>query len=561
MFNNLIAVRVGGGSSHESAELRLSHARALFGRLLATTVAFPLSLYAVVGMLAFAPILNGPFLADDYYVLDLVASATTWRVSLEVVSGHFFRPIFVLLYLVNYKLFGLWPLPYHLMVLAIHVANTYLVFWLARHLVGNKPRWFAFASGLLFLVFAGHSEAVSWVAAASDPLATLALLSAFVMFLSWNRAPRRWPLALGSCLLFAAALCSKETAVIYPAIVTGYVLIVGRRVTRSYLATGVYLAAIVTLTTAYLALRWAVFGTFTTYEGFGSSSGMFINQTAAFLIRSVLPAGRLATKVWVSYPWLIWTGVGVTLLGAWLARRRGSRQPIFLVLAFVASLAPALPLTISLASSESERFIYLPSVFASIICIWLLHELLRHRVAVIAGVTLIGFHFVMLQQSNLIWREAALLAEALVDRVAYQVSIDDSPSDARMFVLNLPDNLQGRYMFRRGLHERLRLLTPPLRKPLTIHAIAMTTLRSAQEEAVVTRNGAMVDIDLRAARFLDSPASPTAPYVLSDREHSRYRVSFKPAATGARLLYVSGYNIVDAGLIEPAPPSALSGIP
>jgi hypothetical protein len=523
--------------------------RAPLVRLVDRLAQAPLALYAVVGLVAFGSVLNNPFLADSYYVLDLVASAPDWRVSLDVVSGHFFRPLFVLLFWVHYQLFGLWPLPYHLTVLAVHIANAYLVFRLAHRF--TERRRVALVAGLLFVAFGGHSEPVSWVAAAGDPVMTFALLCSFELFLEWTRQPARWPLALLSCVFFAAALGTKETAIVYPAIVCGYLIIVQRGPWRERLAPATYVAAIAVLSGAYLAFRMTVVGSVTTYDGFSTSQGIFADQSAAFLLRSFVPPGVIATKLWVSFRWMIWLGAGV-LVGTALWAARASRHPLFLVAALGASLAPALPLTISLASSESERFVYLPSVFACILSIWWFRQVLRDRRA-LAAICLawLAFHLVILEQSNRTWREAATLANTIGDRLAQHAS-GGSHGDARIFVLNLPDSLQGRYMFRRGLQEQLRLRAPQARSPVPIHAIAMSTLPTSNATATVKWKSALsLEIDVGVADLLQPSPPPTAPYVLVEQRRRSYQVSFTPAARGARVLYVSGGDLHDAGVIDP----------
>ena len=67
----------------------------------------------------------------------------------------------VLAYYVNYQISALDPVSYHLTVVLLNVVNSFLVFLLGRTL--GAPPLAAPLAGLLFLVFGGHAEAITWI--------------------------------------------------------------------------------------------------------------------------------------------------------------------------------------------------------------------------------------------------------------------------------------------------------------------------------------------------------------------------------------------------------------
>src|SRR6266851_3714117 len=71
----------------------------------------------------------------------------------------------------------------------------------------------------------------------------------------------------------------------------------------------------------------------------------------------------------------------------------------FAACALAITLAPALPLSISLATTESERMVYIPTAFAAIITVLTIDALSRHRAvtATLVGL-LIAAHLVLLQR-------------------------------------------------------------------------------------------------------------------------------------------------------------------
>lgn len=101
---------------------------------------------------------------------------------------------------------------------------------------------------------------------------------------------------------------------------------------------------------------------------------------------------------------LVGGAAGLAAMAVWW---RDSRGPtVFLVAAMLIALAPSLPLTISVAGIESERFVYPATIFSWILVPMALATVLPRRPALaVLGVVTLG-QAAFLHQSNRAWRDA-----------------------------------------------------------------------------------------------------------------------------------------------------------
>src|SRR5574340_712765 len=134
--------------------------------------------------------------------------------------GNYYRPLFLFWLLLNYTLFGLQPLFWHLTTVLAHLAVTWMVYLLVRRLTSDQAT--AAIAALLFGLHPIHLEAVAWISGVTEPLLAMLLVPAFLCYLNYRERgrARRWLLL--SLLLFALALLTKETAVVLPALLFAY---------------------------------------------------------------------------------------------------------------------------------------------------------------------------------------------------------------------------------------------------------------------------------------------------------------------------------------------------
>ena len=167
---------------------------------------------------AYYPALWGGFVWDDVIFAEepvIRAPSGLWDIWFAPASigkeGHYWPVVYTSFYL-EYRLWGLWPVGYHAVNLALHAANTLLA-WRVLARLAVPGAWVAAAA---FAVHPVHAESVAWVIERKDLLSGLFYLGAALTWTRFAAAPGagRYVLALG---LFAAAMLSKSIAVTLPA--------------------------------------------------------------------------------------------------------------------------------------------------------------------------------------------------------------------------------------------------------------------------------------------------------------------------------------------------------
>jgi Tfp pilus assembly protein PilF len=142
--------------------------------------------------------------------------------------GNYYRP-FVLVWLrLNYSLLGLHPALWHLIAVLMYLGAVAAVYWLFRRLLHDKMT--AGMAGMIFALYPLHIETAAWISGVTEPLLALLLIPSFLFYLNSREegpgtrsAKIRWVAA--SLAFYAAALFTKETAIILPAMIVAYELI------------------------------------------------------------------------------------------------------------------------------------------------------------------------------------------------------------------------------------------------------------------------------------------------------------------------------------------------
>lgn len=188
-----------------------------------------------------------------------------WSFAYPGIHGNYYRPLFLLFLLLNYKLFGPYAAGWHLVSVAAHMGVTYLVYRLARRLTSDNVT--ALMAALIFGLHPVHIESVAWISGITDPLLALLLLPSFLCYLNAREGTahrRRW--LAGSLVLYGLAMLSKETALILPIIIFTFEWLWQnahgpsglRTVIRRARTAVVCTVPFMLLTFVYLAVRWHV---------------------------------------------------------------------------------------------------------------------------------------------------------------------------------------------------------------------------------------------------------------------------------------------------------------
>jgi hypothetical protein len=402
----------------------------------------------VLMMAAFAlfwPTLGIGLLSDDHVAV--------WRTGVlgQPWRTGFFRPLSDLSIAWGHALHGPGGLGYHAFNVALHGVNAWLVLLLARQwlsaLHGPVVAWMA---ALLFLVYPFHLESVIWVVGRESALAAFFGLLAFVVLGSaWPERRRAW---VSAGAFFLGALC-YESALLLPVLL--FPLVAARRPV-AWPRFGKWVLAWGTALVLHVAVRpWKADMAAGSY-----GAGFFGHGPWNYVLNIPKVAGRLflppsadpGDQLW-RFALLLAMALVVTI--TWGRRSRRSPGCLEPVEALLWSLAVTCLLAVlggvSTRTMESDRFLYMPSVFLALLVAFAVLQFgnMVVRYVVFAAVLMVSVHF--LWQGQRSWQEAyRLSAQVIADLPA-------PPPNARLLVHDLPDHVNGAFVFRNGFAEALLL--------------------------------------------------------------------------------------------------------
>lgn len=167
--------------------------------------------------------LGGGFLNwdDRSFVVDNPVVTGGLRLELLGLFGELHRdvytPLHFISYALQYELWGLWTPGYRAFNLALFAGGLALLFALLRRCSPEAPTWIAALAAALYAVHPSHVESVAWITGLKDVQSFTLGLAAALVHLRAGRERSRGLWAAG-LMLFIAALLSKNTVVVLPAL-------------------------------------------------------------------------------------------------------------------------------------------------------------------------------------------------------------------------------------------------------------------------------------------------------------------------------------------------------
>jgi hypothetical protein len=179
------------------------------------SVAVQVLILALLCILAYAPSLSIPLIEDDYpnILQARVYGPVSGLPALFHDAVFRLRAVNYWAFFVTWKTFGLAPWAYHLLSLLLHVANAFLVYRLAS--AWPRMRSAAFWAAAFFAIQERHQEAVMWASAINELFQFLFGIGALLCWIAASKRNREWMFQTAGIFLFALALLSKESAVIF----------------------------------------------------------------------------------------------------------------------------------------------------------------------------------------------------------------------------------------------------------------------------------------------------------------------------------------------------------
>jgi protein O-mannosyl-transferase len=290
-------------------------------------------------------------------------------------GSNFYRPFTLLYQRLMYAMIGTSAWGWHAGSVLLNLLCVLLVFALARQLLRDtsmRDTGTAFFAAALYAVHPTHVEAVTWISAAGDPLMTVFVLAAAVAYLHWRKGESAAWLA-AALASGAAALLTKDMAVVLPALLSAFLLLPGaERHWRSQLAA---LAAFWAEAFAFLAVRSHILHGFSHPLSGATTATMILTWPAAiaFYLRDmVLPVEMTPSYAFgfvhsASSPGFLWPLLALMVLAAgltWLLRKATDRRLYLVCLAWIAiPLAPVLYLKVFVPFEiVHDRYLYMPTI-------------------------------------------------------------------------------------------------------------------------------------------------------------------------------------------------------
>ena len=205
-------------------------------------------------LILYWPALRHPYRLDDFAWLCLrntvTAGRSLWWALFSPQAQGTIRPLGERLwFLLASSLFGLNPVPLHLLALCTQVANVLLMADTGWRLTGSRHA--AAIAAILWVINDALVDPIVWASAFNEVLYTFWLLLAFNAFLR-GISSRRPVWLVVQLLAYLLALGTLELAVMFPAIAAAYVILFERSRWKDVLPSAV-------LSAAFIAIHlWAV---------------------------------------------------------------------------------------------------------------------------------------------------------------------------------------------------------------------------------------------------------------------------------------------------------------
>lgn len=431
----------------------------------------------VLSFLVYFPILNSFFVSDDFDLINNVArsgkSIGSYFYSVQNLAAgvKFYRPMINLTLFIDYKIWGLNPLGFHLDNLIFHIGSSFLVYLIIKNFGEFKhKKAISAAAALFFAVLPMHSEPVVWIAARTDTVCVFFYLLAFFLYLKWRNGNNKLILT-GGLIAGFLALASKEMAISLPGLIIFYEFYRARTINRVWRLdkkgwwnifsfSGLFIL--------YLFIRNYSLGTF--IGGYGASvhSAMAPKMMIRMLIADFTVLGLqlfgwpkvLVTTFFYSHPVLWLIVIAVISFGLFCFFANRDRQVLLFIIGFFGlTILPVINLGINLPDNEGERYLYLPSVAF----VWLLAAIIFnlntksiHSLKILIVAVLMIFFVVSLSIKNNNWRTASSVSENIIKSYG-EIAEENDRNNFGAVVFALPDSVNGSQVMRNGFIEGINL--------------------------------------------------------------------------------------------------------
>ena len=386
------------------------------------------ALIAILGIAVYANSISGKFIWDDELLIENNAYVAHWSGIPKIFTSDwgagagtkytFYRPLTTLTFLLNYRLCRLDPRGYHLATVMLHILASLALYWFIQCLSGD--RLLSFIASALYVTHPIHTEAVAYISGRVDSLAALFMLLAFAFYIKYlaRSRPAAYLLAV---LSFALAMLSKESAIIFPALLLLFHFSFRKKVRPAAFMPFLGVAAF------YAAARLFLPGSVrldipNPGEALGRLPGFFA-AIPAYVRLLFFPFGlhmEYGDKIFLftDRKVILRLALAGSLLAYALSRRKKHALLFFSTLWFFIALLPVSNIY-PVAFYMAEHYLYVPSIGFFIILASVFSALFRMRNFKIAGAVLLfvllGFYSCLTIRQNNYWKEPIAFYEKTLE--------------------------------------------------------------------------------------------------------------------------------------------------
>lgn len=540
------------------------------------TYLFPFLLLITLGGLSFFNNINAFFVSDDFALIYSASKINSFsdfihfEIKYSVLCA--FRPLISLSFYIDYKIWHLNPIGYHLTNIIFHSLNSFLVFLISLVLMKssdeykNNAQYLSLLAGGIFLVLPCHSESVSWISGRTDLIAAFFCLSSFYLYMLYKQNFKILYL-LSSLLLYSLALLSKESVITYPLLLLLYEIhnkIIERDKNYHYFKILKLPFLFFCLLVFYIFVRYKAINDF--IGGYGKDSHLNFSILLIFynifmdFVRAFLPP--IPQKIFLSinkyFPFIkekiialfiYYIVIILPVLLLFIKKISFKRIPnfvYFLLLAYIITLLPVININLSLFDRLCERLIYLPTVFVSIVISLLFNSLIKNKKQIISLLICIFlFLETSLYYANSDWKEAGEITKNVIKSTKMIKNVN------KLYVINLPSKLNGAVVYMIGFYESFCLFSD-IKQIKDLKLISYHITYSINDIVKVTKKGlnSYSVQPLNPGDWFASYAVPleetfhTDYYDITHFENNRYDIIFKNLNSDDKIMYYSAGVLV-----------------
>ena len=357
-------------------------------------------------------------------------------------SGGYYRPLSMLTFIADRFLWLIDPSFMHLENIILHTLNAVFVYLIASKLF-NKDRYIPFFAALLFAVHPINTEAVNWISARCDLLATFFVLIAFyiLIYAVKNNGKNVIFLAILSGFFAFLGTLSKEVAVAFFIVA---ILFIIRKKEDINLKKFIMCLPFVFFAIFYFYLRHIAFiqedtgfsrvAASAQHHYYINSILIFIQALGFYIKKLIVPFPLNFGIIDVSKGYL-YVGFIILILSIIFFLKRNKMTDLFLI--SILFISPALLVALGNVAwtPYAERYIYTASVFFSIFVVAGLSYLIKKQYILqgALGILIIFFMFSTLER-NKVWSSNLSLykdtvkksPEFIVTRNQYAITLSKS---------------------------------------------------------------------------------------------------------------------------------------